>query len=161
MPFIIQCIFNIHGAAQFYGFGGKSELQPVSEPRSASGIQELSGCSPSEASRSRTSSTALNVLIRFWLATIPTLHLSSHRCRPLSRQQTPLGSERRPRGQRSDVYSIVVATYSHMLHPSYCSDVVDVRHHILHSSVPGRVVVCEEVGEEVDHDNATLLSHHL
>ena len=31
----------------------------------------------------------------------------------------------------------------------------------LHSSVPGRVVVCEEVGEEVDHDNATLLSHHL
>ena len=68
-----------------------------------------------------------------------------------------------------------------MLHPSYCSDVVDVRHHILegqsvlqlltmlstaffvnlHGSVPGRVVVCEEVGEEVDHDNATLLSHHL
>ena len=38
--FIIQCIFNINGAAQFYGFGGKSELQPVSEPRSASGILE-------------------------------------------------------------------------------------------------------------------------
>ena len=27
-------------AGQFYGFGGKSELQPVSEPRSASGILE-------------------------------------------------------------------------------------------------------------------------
>ena len=40
VPFIIQCIFNINGAAQFYGFGGKSELQPVSEPRSASGILE-------------------------------------------------------------------------------------------------------------------------
>ena len=57
---------------------------------------------------------------------------------------------------------------------------VDVRHHVLENilgaitprpnkkpfvnldcSVPGWVVVCEEVGEEVNHDNATLLGHHL
>ena len=67
-----------------------------------------------------------------------------------------------------------------MLHPCYCPDMVDVRHHVLENilgaitprpnkkpfvnldcSVPGWVVVCEEVGEEVNHDNATLLGHHL
>lgn len=31
----------------------------------------------------------------------------------------------------------------------------------LDCSIPGRVVVCEEVGEEVDHDNPTLLCYHL
>ena len=77
-------------------------------------------------------------------------------------------------------------TYSHMLYSSYGSDVVDVCHHILkkhyflkvpiclniikyyghilsnlHCGIPGWVIVCEEVGEEVDHDNAAFLSHHL